>query len=120
MQKREAYKKLSARGNLELDVLTLMQRVEVVERIKHTLQLLRLPLGAFNSHIDCFDNHLKFIHSVPTLDVQLALYQERFKEASRKTHRNDNKDIGFLSVAIPYANFVFAERYWSQYQIKPG
>ena len=35
-------------------------------------------------------------------------------------HRNDWKDIGFLSVAIPYANIVVTEKHWSHLSDQTG
>ena len=42
--------------------------------------------------------------------VTLRLARDR--DTARAIHRNDLKDISFMSVAVPYANIIVAERYW--------
>ncbi len=116
----EALSELSEDERLQVDVLGLMKRDDVSNRIVETLTLLNLPPNAAYRFLSSYQDHLRFIRSVPTLDVLLTLSQERYKAPARKTHRNDHKDIGFLRVAIPYANFVVTERYWAHVANQTG
>jgi hypothetical protein len=56
---------------------------------------------------------MAFFHSVPSVDVFVTLGLARDKDANRRIHRNDLKDMAFLSVAVPYANIVVAENFWA-------
>lgn len=53
-----------------------------------------------------------FFHSIPTVDVFVTLGLERDKDLQRAIHRNDTKDMAFLSMALPYANFIVLENFW--------
>jgi hypothetical protein len=116
----EALAEVPEEGLLQIDVFSLISRHEVTERISKTLGLLRVAPTAMNEHLSSFDQHLRFLRRVPTLNVRLNLWQQRYKNPDRKTHRNDWKDIGFLSVAIPYANIVVTEKYWSHVSNQTG
>jgi hypothetical protein len=98
---------------LQLDVRNLITDEEFGRDIKLSLKQLGCPLSTMNPHLASFRQHLEFIRAVPTANVYLTLVQERFNDLDRRTDRNDFKDIGFLRVAVPYANIVVAERYWS-------
>ena len=92
----------------------------MTNRIEKTVRLLKVPITTIRAHLDTFDQHLMFIRKVPTMDVRLTLWQRRFKDRGRKADRNDWKDIGFLSVAIPYANIIVTENYWSHISVQTG
>ncbi|MBL8176564.1 MAG: hypothetical protein JNK48_17945 [Bryobacterales bacterium] len=109
----EAIAALNRDERLQLDVRALIASPGVIRDIGAALRQLRCPLSAMNPHLTSYSQHLAFLRRVPTADVFLTLGQERFQDRNRKTHRNDFKDIGFLRVAIPYANIVVAERYWA-------
>jgi len=59
------------------------------------------------------DDYFSFFHSIPTLDVLITLIHARDRDLGRAVHRNDAKDIIFLSVAIPYCNVIVLERFWA-------
>jgi hypothetical protein len=104
---------LSKEDLLKMDVWNIMHQPRVLDGIQKTVRQLRIPAARMNAHLASFDHHLRFIRRIPSLNVDLTLWQQRFKNRDRKTDRNDWKDIGFLSVAIPYANIVVTEKYWS-------
>lgn len=109
----QAVEHLSKDELLRMDVWNIMHQPRVLDRIQKTVRLLRISAARMNSHLASFDHHLRFIRRIPSLNVELTLWQQRFKNRDRKTDRNDWKDIGFLSVAVPYANIVVTEKYWS-------
>jgi hypothetical protein len=109
----EAVSALSRNELLQLDVRNLITDERFLRDIKLSLKQLGCPAVAMNPHLTSFQQHLEFIRAVPTANVFLTLGQERFHDRNRRTDRNDFKDIGFLRVALPYANLVVAERYWS-------
>lgn len=59
-----------------------------------------------------------FLSSISTLYVQAKLTLQRYKDQSKSIHRNDIKDISFLSVAIPYCDIVVTERSWRHMAIQ--
>lgn len=58
------------------------------------------------------EEYIAFFHSVPTVDVFVTLGLERDRDLNRPIHRNDAKDMAFLSIALPYANFIVTEKFW--------
>ncbi len=56
-----------------------------------------------------------FLRSIPSLYVQTKLTFQRFKDISKPIHRNDIKDIAFLSMAIPYCDIVVTENSYRHY-----
>jgi len=58
------------------------------------------------------EDWLKFFHSIPTMDVFLTLGLYRDKQAGRVVDRNDLKDIGALTVAIPYCDIIVTENFF--------
>ena len=59
------------------------------------------------------DDWKNFFFSMPTLDIWINLHTLRDNDKSKPIHRNDLKDIGFLSIAIPYCDLVVTENYWA-------
>jgi hypothetical protein len=49
---------------------------------------------------------------VPNLDVFVTLTLARNQDLVRPIHRNDLRDLDWLSVALPYSNIVVMENYW--------
>ena len=68
----------------------------------------RTLADSFNSP----DDWLNFFHSIPTMDVFLTLGFHRDKQAGRAVDRNDLKDIGALTMAIPYCDVVVTENFF--------
>lgn len=56
---------------------------------------------------------VRLLESVPVLDVEINLYTERNEHRDRKIEPNDEIDIGFLSVAVPYCRVVVTEKFWA-------
>ena len=56
---------------------------------------------------------VSFLESVPVLDVEITLHVERNEHRDRKIDPNDEIDIGFLSIAVPYCHGVVTEKFWA-------
>jgi hypothetical protein len=69
--------------------------------------------SAFVKSLGSIEDSVDFYHSVPTIDVLVTLGLRRDNDLNRPIHRNDIKDVEFLSVAVPYCNIVVTERFWS-------
>lgn len=54
-----------------------------------------------------------FFESVPVLDVEINLFTQRNEQRDRKIAPNDEIDISFLSVSIPYCDAVVTEKFWT-------
>ena len=61
------------------------------------------------------ENFEEFLKTMPTLYVAAKLIFQRFKNNSKPFHRNDIKDIAFLSTVVPYCEIVVTERSWVDY-----
>lgn len=61
-------------------------------------------------------NHFEdYLTTIPSLYVSAKLTFQRYKNQSKAFHRNDIKDIVFLSTAIPYCDVIITERSWADY-----
>jgi hypothetical protein len=56
---------------------------------------------------------LGLLESIPVLDVEINLHVERNEHKGRKIEPNDEIDIAFLSLAVPYCHIVVTERFWA-------
>jgi hypothetical protein len=55
---------------------------------------------------------VELLESVPSLEVEIKLFVERNEHWDRKIAPNDEIDLGFLSLAIPYCQMVITEKFW--------
>lgn len=62
--------------------------------------------------ISCDKKILSFIGQIRSFDVHISLKISLYQNKEGRIDINDNKDIRFLSVAIPYCDVVIAERKW--------
>jgi len=74
-------------------------------------------LAAYGYSFDWFLNLgrsrlIEFFHSMPSLDVEIELATERDEFWNRPIDPNDLVDIAFLSVSVPYCDYVVTERFW--------
>ena len=97
-----------------LELAELFSRGGPGEELRNTLKLIGISREKFFSLFDEADEWLEFFHDIATVDVQVTLTLERDKNLSRPVHRNDERDIAFLSMALPYANIVVCEKFWAQ------
>ena len=58
------------------------------------------------------ESTIDFMQSVPSFHVRTALLYEILNNKSHPIKLNDNKDISFLSAAVPYCDVVITERTW--------
>ncbi len=58
------------------------------------------------------DGCVRLLESVPFLDVEINLHTERNEQRDRRIAPNDEVDLGFLSLAVPYCRAVFTEKFW--------
>lgn len=63
---------------------------------------------------------IKFLHGIPSLDVELELIPRRNVNWNKKVSRNDLADIAFLQTAIPYCDIVVTEKSWKHHIIQSG
>jgi hypothetical protein len=80
--------------------------------LRAVLAELDVPLRDFVERFRSPEEWVDFFHSIPTIDVLNELTLARDRDTSRSIHRNDFKDIAFLSVAVPYCNAVVTENYF--------
>ena len=55
---------------------------------------------------------IKFLESIPSLNVRTKILYEILKDPDRPIHIHDNRDLTFLSTAIPYCDVVITENTW--------
>lgn len=54
----------------------------------------------------------RILESVPSLHVHINLMFEVMRNPQREIHLHDNRDVAFLSTAIPYCDIVITEKTW--------
>lgn len=59
------------------------------------------------------DGWIALLEAVPFLDVEINLHVERNEHHDRPIQPNDELDLGFLSIAIPYCHTVVTEKFWT-------
>jgi len=58
------------------------------------------------------DRLMGFWESIPSLHVELELHTQMHRQKSKAWTTHDDRDIGFLSLAIPYCSVVVTEKSW--------
>lgn len=53
-----------------------------------------------------------FWKSIPSLDVEMELYTQMHRQTSKAWTSHDDRDIGFLAMAIPACDVVVTEKFW--------
>ena len=59
-----------------------------------------------------------FFTDIPCLDVEIEIGSQRNGFWNRSVDPNDLIDLSFLSVAIPYCDFVVTEKFWVDLAIR--
>lgn len=59
------------------------------------------------------EGNIDLLEAVPFLNVEINLFVERNEHHDRMIQSNDELDIGFLSIAIPYCHAVVTEKFWT-------
>ena len=97
---------------LAAETWNLLQGGTVRGAIDRMLAFNGLPPQRFFSQLADEKRRRDFFDVIPQLHVQsvLTLTRDRNKDAS--PDRNDLKDLFFLGVALPYADFVVTEKAW--------
>lgn len=96
-----------------VEVAELFTKGDPATELLGALRGLGMPPKEFFGLLKSPEDYMRFFHDVPTIDVFVMLGLARDRDMARPIHRNDLKDIGFMSVALPYANIVVAEKYWA-------
>lgn len=60
------------------------------------------------------------VNSIPSVKVTLELAVGRDKQCGGKIKVNDFRDVSFLAAAIPYADVIVTDRYWTDMVSKTG
>jgi hypothetical protein len=83
----------------------------IQDRLAAALAEVDLSLNAFGDlgAAGC----IAFLESIPPLDVEINLHVERNEHRDRKIPPNDEIDLGFLSLAVPYCHAVITEKFWA-------
>lgn len=103
---------LAARRRLELRNLFTDGALATVLR---TIARVRgLDVYEFSQWLLRDDNAVHLALATPGIHVESTLLFQRDRNRDDKTHENDGKDLGFLGMAIPYANIAVLEKRWAQ------
>lgn len=90
----------------------LIQRGTVREAIESVLVFNGLAGEPFFKWLEDEATRVAFFAAIPQLNVQAVLTLTRDRNRDAFPDRNDLKDLFFLGVALPYANFVITEKAW--------
>lgn len=95
-----------------IELAELFTKGEPATELVGALRALGLRPAEFAAKFASPAEWMAFFHDVPTVDIFVTLGLARDKDLARPIHRNDLKDMAFLSVAVPYANILVVERFW--------
>lgn len=59
------------------------------------------------------DGCVQLLEGVPFLDIEVFLHVERNEHRDRAIQANDEIDIAFLRMAVPYCDYVITEKFWA-------
>jgi hypothetical protein len=103
---------LTSDERLAAETWNLAEQGTVRGEIDRVLGRSGVPAVPFFDWLKEDSNRIRFFNAVPILRVQSALMLARDRNLDNVPHRNDMKDLFFLGVALPYANFVITEKAW--------
>lgn len=84
--------------------------IGIRDRLAAALSEFHLPFHALE---DLGPNGcVALLEAVPMLNIEINLFVERNEHRDRKIEPNDEIDIGFLSLAVPYCHVVITEKFW--------
>ena len=110
--RRRAHEAMSGEMRHRVELAELFTSGKPGAELRQILRSIGMPAPAFLATLGTPDDYLTFFHEIPSIDVWVTLSMERDKDFNRRIHRNDAKDIGFLSVALPHANVIVCEKFW--------
>jgi hypothetical protein len=90
----------------------LVQRGTVRKAIDRVLVFNGLAGEPFFKWLEGEPTRIAFFAAIPQLNVQAVLTLTRDRNRDAFPDRNDLKDLFFLGVALPYANFIVTEKAW--------
>jgi hypothetical protein len=97
---------------LAAETWNLLQGGTVRGAIDRMLAFNGLPPDPFFSQLADEKRRREFFNAIPQLHVQSVLTLTRDRNRDASPDRNDLKDLFFLGVALPYADFVVTEKSW--------
>jgi hypothetical protein len=118
--RRRAHVELSTDQRRANEMFVALRDGDIGKRMLAALRLLQVPPSEFWKRVDTQQQLLALIETIPTVHTLIELMVARDQDLCRKIHRNDTKDMMFMSVALPYANAIVAEKYWSHQATATG
>jgi hypothetical protein len=103
---------LSWDERLAAETWNLAQKGTVRDAIDRMLVFNAVPPAPFFDWLENERQRVEFFAAIPQLNVQAILTLTRDRNRDAFPDRNDLKDLFFLGVALPYANFVVTEKAW--------
>ncbi len=61
---------------------------------------------------------MEFWESIPSLHVEMELHTQMHRQTSKPWTSHDDRDIGFLALAIPTCDVVVTEKFWVDLSIR--
>jgi hypothetical protein len=111
-QTRDGCVNLTWDERLAAETWNLLQRGTVRDAIDRMLEFNGLPPDPFFNQLVEAKRRREFFNAIPQLHVQSVLTLTRDRNRDASPDRNDLKDLFFLGVALPYAEFVVTEKAW--------
>lgn len=91
----------------------------LIERFKAMIKLLNINIQKLcenniisKSIFDDKNKCINFLEGAPSINISTKLTYELLKDRERTLQEHDNRDINFLSTAIPYCDIVITEKTW--------
>jgi hypothetical protein len=107
---RESDSKMTISARRELEIRNAFEGGHIAHLLYQAADDLGIARDALRSWLDDAGNRENLHDSIPSCNVALRLIVSR---ARNREHVNDTKDLGFLKVVVPYANYVVTEKSWA-------
>lgn len=88
--------------------------------LQNACSRLNVPLTILERLLEGDDGCLALVARVPSIDTFIRLQLWRDQNPEHRVHRNDLKDLLFLSATIPYADLVVTDKAWAHVALQSG
>lgn len=102
--------KLPLEERRRLEIRNAFDEGQIADRLFEAADELGIARDALRNWLESDSNRQGLHECIPSSDITLALI---VAQARNRDHVNDLKDYGFLTVVVPYANYVVTERSWA-------
>jgi hypothetical protein len=119
-QVRKDAARLSDEERWSVESIYHLQTGQASLEVKEVAEHLGIPWGELEHWLQKPSNRVALMRATPSMEIELRLRMRRGRNPQHRTHRNDLKDLLFLSSVLPYADIVVTEKSWAHVLVADG